>query len=78
MSKILDIRGQVFFKDLGMGAWGIKAMDGTEYRPIEMPEQLKHKGDQILCRAISVEEEFSIHMWGEPIKIISFSTSIGQ
>ncbi len=74
MSKTVDIIGKAFFKEVGMGAWGIMDQSGTEYRPVEMPEQLKQENGKVRCKAVFVKEDVSMYMWGTPIKIISFHT----
>ena len=40
----MTITGKVVYQNIGMGCWGIIANNGTEYRPVNMPEQLKTKG----------------------------------
>ncbi|MCB0663099.1 MAG: hypothetical protein KDC24_10190 [Saprospiraceae bacterium] len=72
MSKTIE--GRVIFKEIGTGAWGIESKDGTEYRPVNFPEQLKKKGANVKVKIKPVDEDFSIHMWGEPVEIVGFST----
>ena len=71
----IKIRGKVTFQNLGTGFWGIIGDDGNEYRPMNMPEQLKTNGAKISCTAREIDEDASIFMWGVPVKIISFETS---
>ena len=73
MEKI-KISGTVVYQDLESGFWGIEGDDGQLWRPVNMPEQLKTKGKKVNVVAKFDEEEFSMIMWGEAIKIISFST----
>lgn len=73
MSSI-QITGKVFKQNLGVASWGIRDMSGNEYRPVNMPEQLKSEGARVAIRAIEVDEGFSIHMWGTAVRIISFHT----
>ena len=68
------ISGKVVYQNIGGGFWGIISNDGKEYRPILMPNQLKKEGAQVNITIEKAKEEFSIFMWGEPVKIISFST----
>ncbi len=70
----LKIKGQVFLKQIGITAWGIIDAKGTEYRPNFMPEQLKTEGANVVVTAKKINEEFSIHIWGEPIEILAFHT----
>ncbi len=70
----MTITGKVVYQNLGMGCWGIVANNGKEYRPINMPEQLKTKGAQVTVNARPVQESVSMFMWGTPVKITSFET----
>jgi len=68
------IKGQVFLKQIGISTWGIVDTNGTEFRPNFMPEQLKTEGANVVVTAKKINEEFSMHMWGEPIEILAFHT----
>ncbi len=72
--KTTKIKGQVVYKHLGPGFWGIVSNNGKEYRPVNMPEQLKHEGKEVEVSITEVEEDASIFMWGIPVKITGFST----
>lgn len=73
MAKI-KIKGKVVYQDLGPGFWGIIGSDGENWRPINMPEQLKKENADVEVTAASVEEGASIFMWGKPVKITKFRT----
>lgn len=70
----MTITGKVVYQNIGMGCWGIVANNGKEYRPVNMPEQLKTKGAKVTVSANSVKESVSMFMWGTPVKITSFET----
>jgi len=72
--KSIKINGKVERIDLGLGFWAIISSDGEKYRPVHMPDQLKVEGKQVRCTIKPVEEEFSIFMWGKPVKITAFET----
>jgi hypothetical protein len=72
--KMLHINGKVVFQQLGTGFWGIIDSKGNEWRPVNMPDQLKYEGKKVKVVANKVEEGMSIFMWGEPVKIVSFNT----
>lgn len=59
---------------LGTGFWGIIDLKGREWRPVNMPEQLKEEGKQVSVTVSEVEEDISVFMWGKAVKIVSFST----
>lgn len=59
---------------IGTGFWGIIDQNGNNYRPINMPAQLKFQGKTITVIVEKVEEGASIFMWGIPVKIVSFTT----
>lgn len=70
------ISGKVVYQNFSGGFWGIVSDSGREYRPIRMPNQLKKKGARVNIVVKKVKEDMSMFMWGEPVKIISFSTSL--
>lgn len=70
----MKITGKVVYQNIGMGCWGIVASNGKEYRPVNMPEQLKTEGAKVTVSASPVKEEVSMFMWGTPVKITSFET----
>ena len=72
--KKKKITGEVVYQNLEMGFWGIVDDKGRQYRPVEMPEQLKHEGRQVTVTIEEADEEASIFMWGTPVKILSFET----
>ena len=72
MSK--TIKGTVTYQDIGTGFWGIIDDSGNEWRIVDMPDQLKYDGKKVAVKAKAVNEDFSTFMWGEPVKIVSFST----
>ena len=77
MSKTMSkkkITGKITYQNLETGFWGIIDEDGNHWRPVEMPEQLKHDGRRVTVTIKEVEEEASIFMWGTPVKILSFET----
>jgi hypothetical protein len=69
-----NISGTVTYVKLATGFWGIIGDDGQEWRPVNMPEQLKLEGRKVQVKAIEVDEGASIFMWGMPIRILSFHT----
>ena len=74
LSDPMKIKGKVVYQNLGMGFWGIEDTKGNQWRPVQMPEQLKHEGKEVQIQARKVEDEASMFMWGTPIKVISFET----
>ena len=70
MKKITGISTYV---SLEGGFWGIKSQD-TNYLPMEMPEQLKSEGQDVVC-TLELLDVMTLQNWGIPCKIISFSTS---
>ncbi|MBK8564726.1 MAG: hypothetical protein IPN76_15680 [Saprospiraceae bacterium] len=67
------ILGTVKYLNLGTGFWGIVDEKGNEWRPINMPEQLKKEGKQVTITAHEVDE-MSVFMWGTPVEIVRFQT----
>ncbi|HFA48230.1 MAG TPA: hypothetical protein ENJ95_04340 [Bacteroidetes bacterium] len=67
------ITGKVTYQQLATGFWGIIDDSGQEWRPVNMPEQLKKEGKRVSV-TIKEVDEMSIFMWGTPVRIVSFST----
>ncbi len=67
------ITGKVTHVSLATGFWGVVDQQGNEWRPVNMPEQLKKEGKQVTLTVQKVDE-MSIFMWGTPVRILSFHT----
>ncbi len=72
--KSIKITGEVQYINLATGFWAIVTDDGVQYRPVHMPDQLKTEGKKITCRIKPIDEEFSMMMWGTPVRIVMFET----
>jgi hypothetical protein len=72
------IKGTSKHQNIEMGFWSIIGKDGSEYRPINMPEQLKSEGSEVEVVISEIEEEMSFIMWGKAVKIISFQTIMSE
>lgn len=72
--KSLKLKGTVEYMNLATGFWAIIGDDGEKYRPVQMPDQLKIIGKKVIVRIKPIQEEFSMMMWGNPVKIVSFET----
>lgn len=70
----MKIKGKVVYQKLEGGFWGVVGEDGREWRPVNMPEQLKQEGKEVDLKVKEVDEEMSIFMWGTPVRILSFQT----
>ncbi len=68
------IKGTVTYQNLGTGFWGIVDQSGTEYRPVNMPEQIKKDGAEVQVTIREVEEDMSIFMWGTAVEVLGFHT----
>lgn len=72
--KSKRITGTVKWQSLATGFWGIIDEKGNEWRPVNMPEQLKTEGKKVTVTIQEVDEGMSIFMWGTPVRIESFGT----
>lgn len=72
--KKQSLEGKVIRVAVGPGCWGIVDAKGNEWRPVNMPEQLKFENRTVKVTVAEADEEFDIFMWGTPVKIISFHT----
>lgn len=62
------------FVDLEGGFWGMIDKHGNQFMPVNLPEQLKYEGRSFMI-TIEPLDVMGMMMWGEPVKIISFTTS---
>jgi len=69
--SMIKIKGKVTYKNISTGFWGIIDSKGKKWRPIEMPQALKKEGMKVVVKAMKVEDNFSIFMWGTPVTILS-------
>lgn len=69
----MKIKGKVVYLSFEGGAYGIVDESGRQYLPINMPEQLKKDGADVICTVTKADAETMI-MWGEPVSIVSFET----
>ncbi len=58
------------------GFWGLIGEKGEEWRPVNMPEQLKYDGKRVDVVLAEADDDFSIYMWGEPVTVVSFQTPL--
>ncbi len=72
--KSKQITGTVEYINIATGFWAIISDDGEKYRPIHMPDQLKIEGKKVKVNIKPIHEEFSLMMWGTPVKITIFET----
>lgn len=73
MAKREEITGTIIYENLEGGIWAIKDKQGNILTPINMPEQLKHKGKKVSV-TIKRVDMMTMTMFGDPVKIISFET----
>jgi len=69
----MRITGKVVYLSFEGGAYGIIDQQGRKFLPINMPNQLKKDGAQVIC-SIRPADTVSMFMWGEPVYINSFET----
>ncbi len=69
----MRINGKVVYQNLGPGCWGVVDKSGKEYRLVNMPEQLKHEGEEVSLIVKEVDD-MSMFMWGTAVRVISFHT----
>ncbi len=70
----MRIKGKVVFQNIEMGVWGIVDGNGTNWQPINFPEQLKHEGVNVEVKLKELKEHVGLSMWGKPAKIVAFHT----
>ncbi|NSW75831.1 MAG: hypothetical protein HPY68_03485 [Candidatus Atribacteria bacterium] len=66
----LDVTGTVHFVELEGGFFGIVADDGTQYEPMNLPEEYHQNGLRVHLLARTRDDYASIFMWGTIIEIV--------
>ena len=69
----MKIKGTVVYLPFEGGAYGIIDGAGRKFFPLNMPNQLKKEGAEVVCRVRPSDAE-TMMMWGEPVYIESFET----
>jgi hypothetical protein len=69
----MRITGKVVYLSFEGGGYGIVDQHGRKFLPINMPNQLKKDGAQVVC-SVRPADVVSMVMWGEPVYIYSFET----
>ncbi|MEO6130425.1 MAG: hypothetical protein ABIQ02_01165 [Saprospiraceae bacterium] len=69
----MKIHGKVVLLSIEGGAYGIIENSGRKFLPLNMPNQLKKEGADVVCKVRPADVETMI-MWGEPVYIDSFET----
>ncbi|HUR31365.1 MAG TPA: hypothetical protein VMZ69_08020 [Saprospiraceae bacterium] len=69
----MKIKGKVVYLSFEGGAYGIIDSNGRKFLPLNMPEQLKKDGAEVVCTVKPSDAE-TMMMWGEPVYIESFET----
>lgn len=74
MANRKKIKGKALYLNFEGGFWGIESDNGAKYTPVNMPEQLKLNGADVIVQAEILKDAFSLSMWGESIRIVGFET----
>ncbi len=69
----MRITGKVIYISIEGGAYGIIDAAGRKYLPLNMPNQLKKDGANVVCKIRQADMETTM-MWGQPVYIDSFET----
>jgi hypothetical protein len=69
----MKVNGKVVLITIEGGAYGIIDNSGRKFLPLNMPNQLKKEGANVVCKVRPADVETTM-MWGEPVYIDSFET----
>jgi hypothetical protein len=69
----MKVNGKVVLITIEGGAYGIIDNSGRKFLPLNMPNQLKKDGANVVCKVRPADVETTM-MWGEPVYIDSFET----
>ena len=71
MTEKVTIIGTIIFENIGTGVWAIQDESGSIWTPINIPAQLKQRGQRVRA-VVQQTEAATIFMFGTPIKLLSF------
>ncbi len=69
--------GTITYIDLEGGFYGFIASDGTQYLPLDLPDEFKQDGLMVDITGIKETDVVTIQMWGQPLRIVSISKHEG-
>lgn len=64
------IKGTMIWQEIEMGFYGIKASDGRELLPLNLPPHLEKNGMPVHLKIEEIPDAMTAVMWGTPVKII--------
>ncbi|HOL40320.1 cache domain-containing protein [Methanospirillum sp.] len=76
-SSEITSTGTITYIDLEGGFYGFIASDGTQYLPLDLPDEFKQDGLVVDITGIKETDVVTIQMWGQPLRILSISKHEG-
>jgi len=71
--QTIGITGTVTYIDLEGGFYGIVADDGTQYLPLDLPEEFRQDGRAVTAEVIVRDDVATIQQWGTPVEIVDIN-----
>lgn len=66
----MTIDGKIKYVSLESGFWGITTQDGKKYIPVNLPDQMKEEGLDVLAKVRPAPDQTGNQMWGDYIRIL--------
>ena len=73
--QTIGITGTVTYIDLEGGFYGIVADDGTQYLPLDLPEEFRQDGRAVTAEVIVRDDVATIQQWGTPVEIAALEAA---
>lgn len=67
----MELAGTVHFIEVERGAWVIRSSDGTQYHPLNLPEEFRVEGLPVTAKLRLREDIATTAMVGRPVEIVS-------
>ena len=67
---MIHFTGKVVHLEIEGGFWGLKADDGKNYDPLDMPSQFEIEGMRVEATLRAEKDIATIHMWGTPVRVL--------
>lgn len=75
---VLRLSGTVHHLDLEGGVYVIRTADGTQYRPIELPEEFRVDGLAVEVNARRRDDVMTVDMAGQAIELLDIRKRAGD
>lgn len=67
----MELAGTMHFIEVERGAWVIRASDGTQYHPLNLPDEFRVEGLPVTAKLRLRDDIATTAMVGRPVEVVS-------